>query len=139
VAGEFFIDTSAWYPLLVRRHADHARISGALKAQVQRRRRVLTTNLVVAEAHALIMRWEGRKAALIGLQRMDESTDVMVYSTPQWEAIARRDWIERYTDQDFSLTDAVSFTVMRENRIADVLTLDQHFAAAGFTMLPEPG
>jgi predicted nucleic acid-binding protein len=59
-----------------------------------------------------------------------------VHSTGTLEAIARRDWIERYADQDFSLADAVSFAVMRERRIEEVLTLDHHFAAAGFRVLP---
>jgi predicted nucleic acid-binding protein len=139
VAGEFFVDTSVWYPFLTTDHADHRRVVAAARVLLAEHRRVVTTNLVVAETHALMLSREGRRAALAGLDGMDRSTNVVVHSTPQWEAIARRDWIERYTDHDFSLTDAVSFAVMRERRITDVLTLDRHFAVAGFRVLPEPG
>jgi predicted nucleic acid-binding protein len=44
--------------------------------------------------------------------------------------------LERYEDRDFSFTDAVSFAVMSERRIREALTLDTHFAAAGFAVLP---
>jgi uncharacterized protein len=55
-----------------------------------------------------------------------------VRSTRELEDAAERDWLARYQDQDFSLADAVSFAVMRERRIKDVLSLDRHFAIAGF-------
>jgi predicted nucleic acid-binding protein len=34
------------------------------------------------------------------------------------------------------LADAVSFAVMTDRGIADALTLDHHFAVAGFSMVP---
>ena len=45
-------------------------------------------------------------------------------------------WLERYDDQDFSFADAVSFEVMAERGVREALTLDRHFAAAGFVVLP---
>ncbi len=41
----------------------------------------------------------------------------------------------KYKDQYFSCTDCVSFSVMREMKIIDVLTLDKHFTIAGFNNL----
>jgi uncharacterized protein len=136
VAGEYFVDTSAWYPLLVASHADHAGLVAAVSTLVAQRRRSVTTNLVVAETHALILHREGRDAAHAGLRAVDRAAAVLVHSAPALEAVARRDWIDRFTDQDFSLADAVSFAVMRERRIEDVLTLDHHFAVAGFRAAP---
>jgi len=136
VAGEYFVDTSAWYPLLVASHADHERLAATVSTLIAQRRRSVTTNLVVAETHALILQREGRRAAHASLHAVDRAAAVLVHSGPALEAVARRDWLERYTDQDFSLADAVSFAVMRERRIEDVLTLDRHFAVAGFRVLP---
>ena len=60
----------------------------------------------------------------------------MVRSTRALEARAVVDWLERYADQDFSFTDAVSFAVMAERAIPEALTLDRHFATARFRMRP---
>jgi hypothetical protein len=46
------------------------------------------------------------------------------------------DWLSRYSDQEFSFTDAVSFAVMRQRRIREALALDQHFSTAGFEVVP---
>jgi len=132
VSAEFFVDTSAWYPLIVARHPDHARLSSALRALIRNHRRVVTTNLVVAETHGLLRRRVGRMAALTFLQTVGEPPNVIVRSSRELEAAAERDWIIRYDDQEFSFADAVSFAVMAERGIREALALDPHFAVAGF-------
>ena len=44
--------------------------------------------------------------------------------------------MRRYSDQRFSLTDAISFVVMEELEVREALTLDRHFATAGFVVVP---
>ena len=51
-------------------------------------------------------------------------------------AAAQHDWIDRFEDQTFSLTDAVSFAIMTERRITTALALDRHFRVAGFEVAP---
>lgn len=41
----------------------------------------------------------------------------------------------RYDDQYFSFTDCVSFAVMKNMKIKNVVTTDKHFAIAGFNNL----
>ena len=130
--AEFFVDTSAWYPLVVAKHPDHARLSSALRALIRNHRRLVTTNLVVAETHALLLRRVGHATALTFIQTVGETPNVVVRSSRELEAAAERDWIARYDDQDFSFADAVSFAVMAERDIRDALTLDHHFVVAGF-------
>ena len=136
VAGELFVDTSAWYALAVRRDPDHAALSVALQQQIQRGTAIVTTNLVVAETHALLMRRTTRSTALAFVRHVDRVPNVVVRSTRALEARAVVDWLERYADQDFSFIDAVSFAVMAERAIMEALTLDRHFATAGFRMRP---
>jgi hypothetical protein len=38
-------------------------------------------------------------------------------------------------DKDWSLTDCISFLVMEQHGLRDVLTVDHHFEQAGFTLL----
>lgn len=136
MAAELFVDTSAWFPLAVRGHPDHARLAAALRQRRRAGARVLTTNLVVAETHALLLRRIHRAAALAFLRQVALAGELVVSSTPELELRAREDWLERFSDQDFSLADAVSFVVMTERGIREGLTLDRHFAAAGFVMVP---
>ncbi len=61
---------------------------------------------------------------------------LVVMSSEELEASALVDWLERFDDQDFSFTDAVSFAVMLERGIKRALTLDTHLAIAGFEIVP---
>jgi uncharacterized protein len=135
VPAEFFVDTSAWYPLIVAKHPDHSRLAARLRALVAAHRRLVTTNLVVAETHALLLRRVGHAAALAFVRTVGEQPNVVVRSTPDLERAATEQWLARYADQDFSLTDAVSFAVMTERRVREALALDHHFVVAGFQML----
>lgn len=133
---EIFVDTSAWFPLLLRRHAQHVALTTVLKRRVARGERVVTTNLVLGETHALLLYRGHRAAALAFLRAVREAPNVIVSSSPELEERAVVDWLERFDDQDFSFADAVSFAVMRERRVTSALTLDQHFETAGFEVIP---
>ena len=130
--AEVFVDTSAWYPLIVARHPDHARLGTALRSLIRNHRRLVTTNLVVAETHTLLLRRVGRAVALTFLQTVGEPPNIVVRSTRELETAAERNWLARYDGQDFSFADAVSFAVMTERGIREALTLDHHFVVAGF-------
>lgn len=47
-----------------------------------------------------------------------------------WDAVSA--WIDRFPDQDFSLTDAVSFELMTRERVRRAFAFDRHFTVAGF-------
>ena len=131
-----FVDTSAWYPLANAVHRDHDALARELRQQIRRGAQVVTTNLIVAETHALLLRRAGRLAALTFLVSVHQSPNRIATITPERTATAISRWIERFPDQPFSLADAASFTVMTELGIREALTLDRHFSAAGFVMLP---
>ncbi len=133
---ELFVDTSGWFPLADRDDPAHPAVARALRAAVQRRTRIVTTNLVLAETHALLLRRIHREAALAFLSEVGREPSLVVTSTPEHEERARREWLERYDDQDLTLTDAVSFAVMRERGIREALALDHHFTVAGFAVVP---
>ena len=135
MAPELFVDTSAWYPLVDRSAPDHARMAAVLRERITNGWTLVTTNLVLAESQALIMRRIGRETALSFLQDVRAAPNIVEFSTPEREERAERDWLARYADQAFSLTDAVSFTVMAERGIDEALALDGHFATAGFVLV----
>lgn len=136
VASELFVDASAWYPIALRRHPDHGRVGAVFVERIGGGSRIVTTNLVLAEAHALVATRVGAAAALAFLRAARQRPTDVVTSTPELEAQAEALWLARYRDHRFSLADAVSFTVMAQRGITEALTLDRHFLAAGFVTLP---
>jgi len=134
-----FIDTSAWYPLADRGHPDHAALARTLRERVRQGARIVTTNVVVGETHALLLRRAGHAAALAFVEAVRRPPNRIEYITPEREDEAIGRWLERFADQRFSLVDACSFAVMSELGIREALTLDRHFAVAGFLVLPVHG
>ena len=69
------------------------------------------------------------------MQLVRASPNVVVASTEYLEDAAVTDWLMRYADQPFSMVDAVSFAIMAERGTRAALTLDRHFATAGYEMV----
>ena len=130
------MDTSAWYPLADAGHRDHPAVAACLAERIRDGARVVTTNLVVAETHALLLRRGGRGPALRFLNEVRSDPILVETSSTDLEGRAVSDWLERYEDQSFTLTDAVSFVVMADRGIREALALDRHFSTAGFVRLP---
>jgi predicted nucleic acid-binding protein len=96
----------------------------------------VTTPFVVAETHAMVLRRRGPRAGQEFLRAALGGSHVrVVHATPELMASAVTEWVMHFADQRFSLCDAVSFEVMRRERIRRVLTRDRHFATAGFEIV----
>ena len=54
-----------------------------------------------------------------------------IYSNPELEDEAEG-ILKRYSDQDFSFVDAVSFAVMKHEGIEEAFAFDRHFLTMGF-------
>lgn len=134
--AELFVDTSAWYVLALASAPEHKNVAGALRHRLQRGARIVTTNLIVAETHALLLRRIGRKTALAFAREVRRAPNIIVASSAEDEESAVTDWLEKFDDQPFSFTDAVSFAVMSDRGIREALALDHHFSAAGFVVVP---
>ena len=135
------MDSSFWYVLVIRKRGAaelerHEAAGTLLRRLIRDRTRLVTTDLVVAETHQLLLARGRRDTALAFLRGFPSPNTEVVASAPELEAEAVSEWIERHSDQDFSLTDAVSFALMKQRGIRRALTFDRHFAAAGFEMLP---
>ncbi len=134
MAREVFVDSSAWFPALLRKHPDHPKVSAALRAAVNDHKRIVTTNLIVAETYVLLLRRDRRETALVFVRTVGEAPNIVVRSSQELETRALTDWLEPYHDHAFSFTDAVSFAVMADRGIEEAIALDKHFAVAGFRL-----
>ncbi len=99
-----------------------------------RRIRLLTTNLVVAEVHRLLLSRAGVEAATRVLDRFEASPLTLVELATAEHHRAARAWLARLADRAISYTDAVSFAVMEASRCAAALSFDHDFERAGFRL-----
>jgi uncharacterized protein len=127
------VDTSAYFALANPRDASHENVRETVVKLTGRGYRTFTTNLILAETHALLLTRVHRALALQLLTEIDNSATIVVRVSVRDEYRAR-EILRLYGDKDFSLTDATSFAVMERLGISYALTLDQHFAQYGFAI-----
>jgi uncharacterized protein len=137
VYDDAFVDTSAYYALTDRRESNHA-TARAIAAQLADERRILyTTNLILAETHALVLARLGSGVALRVLREIDRS-EIRVIRPDDADEQNGRTILARYADKTFSLADAISFATMDRLRIVSAFTFDQHFVQYGKRVLDAP-
>src|SRR5215813_4895177 len=97
-----FVDTGAFYAALNSKDQHPQPATGFFTWAVEKAWRLLTSNFIVAETHALVLTRLGRDLAADGLH--DVPADV-IRVTEQDEAKAKQ-IIFRYRDKEFSYYDA---------------------------------
>jgi predicted nucleic acid-binding protein len=135
-SAPLFVDTSVWVALIHRRDQGHTR-AVRLWPQVHRgRRHLVTTALVLSESHALLLHRDGHDTALAFLDGvLTRRHGEVVWPDDEITREASTRWLRAFPDKAFTLTDAVSFEVMRREGIQEAFTFDKDFARAGFTLL----
>ena len=129
-----FLDSSAYLALLDRRDEHHAAAIAIARWLAQEQFRLYTTNTVVIEAHALILSAMSTEVATRFLRNMERGITTIGRTRAGDEAQAKS-IIYRYTDKEFSFTDAISFVTMERLGLTRAFTFDSDFAQYGFVML----
>lgn len=96
---------------------------------------VVTTDYLVCEAVNLANAIAGHHVGIRILELIERSAAVRVEWIGRLRFEATKRFYRRHSDHRYSFTDCTSFVVMRELRISDVLTTDEHFTEAGFEIL----
>ena len=130
------VDTSAFFAIFDQRDAFHQTANAVLSEVTRLRRRLVTTNFLVAETHALIIRRRGGVQARRFLRELRISDTEIIRINEEDEARAL-EIIFQYEDKDFSYVDATSFAVMERLGIDEGFSFDRHFRQYGWRMLPE--
>lgn len=124
-----FADTYALIAWLNPRDSAHASVTAYLDGFTGR---LVTTEWVLLELADALSAPEARSTAVAFLQavRADPQFDVVGYVPAVYQAgfylFAAR------ADKAWSLTDCISFEVMRQRSLTEALTADHHFEQAGF-------
>lgn len=136
MAREVFVDTGAWYALIDRRDAAHGRTAALVRELILGGVRLVTTDYVLDESCTLAKVRAGAEAANRLLDLLDGTAALdLEWIGPERFARAKT-LFRKFRDQAFSFTDCTSFATMRERRLTQALTTDDHFRIAGFELLP---
>jgi hypothetical protein len=127
-----FADTAWYLALLLDRDAWHARATELSRELVGR---VVTTTWVLTEVADALSDRHLRQCFVrfLDMLRADPACTIVPASQELFDSGV--DLFARRPDKDWSLTDCISFAVMRQRGLTDALTADQHFEQAGFTAL----
>lgn len=123
-----FVDSGAYLAILDANDANHEKAI-EINAKIQQEGYLtLTTNFVVAEAHALILSNLGHNLAREWLEKL---------LTPIWQVVEcdeaeAKQIIFKYKDKAYSLTDALSFVIMRKLGMRKFFAFDRHFRQFGY-------
>jgi len=133
--AEVFLDAAYAIALSVPRDSYHERAVSLADAMEATKTRLVTTHAVMLEIGNALSKQRYRPAAVALLQSLEADPNVtIVLLSEDLYARAFRLYRER-ADKEWGLTDCVSFVVMQDRKISEVLTTDEHFQQAGFCAL----
>lgn len=130
------VDTGALLALASSRDQYHRR-AVATEARFRRRGgRWVASTLVLAELHGhLLRRVKPAPARRVIDALLADPLFEWHDATVELVRGAINRWMTAYADQRFSLTDAVTFELMRRERLGSAFAFDRDFVTAGFELL----
>ena len=132
MAQRIFVDTSFVLALINARDQYHDQAE-SLSYKFENSL-LLTTDAVLLEiGNALAKDFRQEALAVIRVLRSSSRVEVVEIDGRLFEI--GLDAYAKYDDKTWGLVDCISFIVMRENEVREVLTFDGDFVQAGFTLM----
>jgi predicted nucleic acid-binding protein len=127
-----FADAFYFVGLINRGDQHHAKVVAAAR---QLRGTMLTTEWILAEFADALAESASRRLVPQFVRELEQDSNVRI-SRASTDLFRRGlALFEQRPDKDWSLTDCISFVVMKDEGIDEALTGDQHFEQAGFVAL----
>ena len=132
----YFADTSYWLALELSRDQNHEAALEHWQNLVRTNFSIVTTSYVFDETITYLnSRNYHAKAVEVGENLLLSPTIELVHIS---ENLFFEGWtmFQKHQDKRYSLTDCISFLVMKHKNLEVVLTFDNHFNQIGFTIEP---
>jgi len=97
--------------------------------------RLVTTDFVLLEVGNWLSRSKDRAVFVELVKRLRLDPNAVIIKASRVDFDAGLALYSQRPDKDWSLTDCISFVVMKRLRLTDALTADRHFEQAGFRVL----
>lgn len=130
--NRLFIDTGAFYARYVVRDDRYGEAVDLWKKVEEQKIRCVTTNFVLSELITLLVYRFGNAKALQAAREIYASHIIQISPVTLDLELKALEWLERFSDQKFSMTDAVSFALMEQEGLKEAFTFDGDFEIAGF-------
>ena len=133
--AEVFLDTAYAIALSSRNDLFHQQAVQLAREIRASNVRLVTTRAIVLEIGNALSKQRRRHAGIRLLDALEADPSVEII--PLSEGLYQRAWqlFRERADKEWGLTDCVSFVVMQERSLTEVLTTDEHFHQAGFQTL----
>ncbi len=136
---KIFFDTWGWIAIAHKNDDHHKRVSEFYKTSVLKSYVPVTTDYVLAETITLLRAKTEPDGVIIFVDNLLDAAEKSLLLLERIDAERwQKAWLlsKKYTDKpDISFFDFTSFIVMKEFKITEALTNDQHFEHAGFKRL----
>lgn len=133
---QLFVDTSAWIATVDRSDKNHKKAAAFYQKALIDFGKLLATDLVLAETYTILRLTMGIDTAFSWWDRILSSPRIELIFSDQTLFEDAGLILKKYSDQAFSLADAVSFVVMNQKNINEAFAFDKHFIVAGFSVSP---
>jgi len=134
MASEVLFDTSGFFALMDTSDATHRR-SVTLVAERAGKFRPVTTEWIIGETCTLLIARQRPHLIVRFLDYLDRSAALIVVNPDGTLLASAKSFIRKQAERGYSFVDCLSFCLMRERRIREALTTDDHFRKAGFEPL----
>jgi predicted nucleic acid-binding protein len=135
MARQVFVDTSAFYALMIKNDDAHNKMLSALDEVRSGKARWLTSDYILDETATLLMARGHQVPAEKVLELVSGSRVMDIQWMDSQRFLQSRMLFSKYREHHVSFTDCFSFALMRELDVSDVLTKDSHFGIMGFHVL----
>jgi predicted nucleic acid-binding protein len=129
-----FADAFYFVGLLNREDQHHARVVAAANQLLED---VVTTEWVLAEFADALAKSASRRLVPQFIRDLERDRKVRIIRASTELFRRGLQLYEERLDKEWSLTDSISFVVMKDEGVSEVLTGDKHFEQAGFKALLE--
>ena len=124
-----FADSYYFFALLNSRDPGFAKATEFLKTYSGQ---LVTTGWVLTEVGDGLCRLANRSAFLLTVETLENDPNVEVVAFDDELFRAGVELFRNRPDKEWSLTDCISFVIMKREAIQEALTADHHFEQAGF-------
>ncbi len=135
IANEVFLDASYAIALSSTNDQFHAKAVTLAFELEKNNTRIITTRAVILEIGNALAKLRFRNDAIRLLHSLEN--DLTITIIPLSEDIFQRAFalFQQRKDKEWGITDCISFIVMKDKRLKDAISADEHFRQAGFRAL----